>query len=57
VAAVRERVEQFYPKSAVSLYPITGVDQQIREALQFKSITRAPNEAELRELIVDTRTW
>jgi NitT/TauT family transport system substrate-binding protein len=57
VATVRERVEQFYPKSAVSLYPITGVDRQVKEALQYKSITRAPTEAELKTLIVDTRTW
>jgi NitT/TauT family transport system substrate-binding protein len=57
VGTVRERVEQFYPKIAVSLYPITGVDRQVQEALQYKSITRKPTDAELKELIVDTRTW
>lgn len=57
IGEMRERVANFYPKSAVSLYPLTGIDRQVQEALQYKSITRAPTEAQLKELIVDTRTW
>jgi NitT/TauT family transport system substrate-binding protein len=57
IGEMRERVTSFYPKSAVSLYPLTGIDRQVQEALQYKSITRAPTEAELKELVVDTRTF
>jgi NitT/TauT family transport system substrate-binding protein len=57
VEAMRERVLEFYPKESVSLYPVTGVDRQVAEAIQFKSITKAPTAAELKELVVDTRTW
>jgi NitT/TauT family transport system substrate-binding protein len=57
VDAMRQRVTEFYPKEAVSLWPVTGIDRQIAEAIQFKSISKAPTEAQLKELIVDTRTW
>jgi len=57
IDAMRERVTNFYPKDAVSLYPITGIDRQVAEALQYKAITHAPTEAQLKELFVDTRTW
>lgn len=57
VEAMRERVVEFYPKDAVSLYPVTGIGRQIEEAIQFKSISKAPTEAQLKELLVDTRNW
>lgn len=57
VAAMRARVLEFYPKESVSLHPITGLERQIGEALQFKVIAKPPSEAQLKELIVDTRSW
>jgi len=44
-------------QESVSLHPITGIEQQIAEALQFKIIARAPSAAALEELVVDTRRW
>jgi NitT/TauT family transport system substrate-binding protein len=57
VDAMRERVLEFYPKESVSLWPVTGIDRQVAEAIQFKSIAKAPTEAELKDLVVDTRAW
>jgi NitT/TauT family transport system substrate-binding protein len=49
---VAKETMTFYPKARLAPYPISGLDKEIAEAVQYKRLSKPLTEAQIKELVV-----